>query len=381
MTKVVKNTFPTMLALAREQSELSRVQLAGMLGDLFLNPDVSLSLREEEMANELIDQLMTNSTPQIRTQLIEKFVDVSRMPRRIAANLAEEKIETAYPVLLASQTLTDGDLVHVIESKGRDHALAVAARSKISEAVADALVTTGDVRVMQAVAENLGAHLSVSAVDIVTDAARYAIELRDPIMHRTEMTVEAALKLYWWVEQDLRRYSMKRFGITSGQIDQALATTITDFLNDHVHQKSNDEVMAQVAEWMEKHQVITPQILPQVLRMGHFRLFNMLLAHMTRLSLSLIDTIILETGGRGLASICRAIGIDKAGFVSLFLLSRGNRPGEHLVHPRELSHALLAFDRMTPAIANDLLHSWSVNPDYFSKHAGETMQEERAYYS
>jgi uncharacterized protein (DUF2336 family) len=354
--------------------------LAGLLADVLLDADGALTLREEEMVNELIDQLMLNSTPAVRTQLVEKFVDVTRMPRRLASNLAQGSIDIARSILVASPSLTDDDLVQVVESKGVDHALAVASRTRISEAVADALVTTGDVRVMQIVAENLGAHLSRQAIDAVTDAARYAAELRDPILHRPEINAETALKLYWWVEQDLRRYTLKRFGITTGQVDQALAKTIGAFLDDHAHEKNNDEVMAQVAEWMDQHQVVTTGVLPQVLRMGHFRLFNMLLARLAHLNLSLIDTIMDEAGGRGLASICRALGVDKAAFVSLFLLARGGRPGEQVVHPRELSNALATFDRMTPAIAKDLLHSWSVTPDYFAKHREEAVREERAFY-
>jgi uncharacterized protein (DUF2336 family) len=238
------------------------------------------------------------------------------------------------------------------------------------------LVTTGDVRVMALVAENLGAHLSQRAVDIVAEAARYSVALRKPILYRPEISAETALKLYWWVEQDLRRYTLKRFGISSGQVDQALASTLSTFLNEHAHQKNNDVVMTQIVDWMEEHQAMTPQMLPQVLRMGHFRVFNMMLARLAQLNLSLVDTVMSEAGGRGLASICRSIGIDKAGFVSLFLLSRGGRPGDQIVHPRELSTALAIFDRLSPAIAKDLLYSWSANPEYFAKHSAEAARQE-----
>lgn len=372
----LKEILPTMLALAHERSELSRIQLAGMLADVFLRSDLSLSLREEEMVNELVDQLMANSTPKVRMQLVEKFVDITRMPRRIAANLARDNISVARPILVESTALTDDDLIHVVETQTRDHAMAIAERAKISEAVADALVTTGDVRVMQAIAENLGARLSPKAVEAVVDAARYSVELRKPILQRPELNTESALKLYWWVEQDLRRYVLKRFGISSGQIDQALASTISSFLNDHALEKSNDEIMGQVVQWMIAHQAATPQVLPQVLRLGHYRVFNMLLAHMANLNLSLIDSILSISGGRGLASICRAIGIDKPGFVSLFLLSRGGRPGDQIVHPRELSQALAIFDRMSPAIAKDLLHSWSINPEFLAQHNEEAVHED-----
>jgi uncharacterized protein (DUF2336 family) len=367
-----------MLALAHERSELSRIQLAGMLADVFLNSGKELSLREEEMVNELIDQLMLDSTPRVRAQLVERFVDIARMPRRMAINIAEDAIDVARDVLMANTLLTEEDLIQVIEEMGSDHALAIARRTQITEAVADALVTTGDVRVMRLVAENLGAHLGPQAVDVVADAARYAVELRKPILYRPEMNAQAAMKLYWWVEQDLRRYTLKRFGIGAGQIDEALADTISGFLKDHALEKSNDEVMAQVADWMEDHQAVTPQVLPQVLRMGHFRLFNMLLALLSKMPLSLVDAIMEETGGRGLASICRAIGIDKPGFVSLFLLSRGGRPGEQIVHPRELSYALATFDRMTQAIARDLLYTWSVNPEILAQHSEEDHLDRRS---
>ena len=368
MVSSIKDTLPTMFALAREHTEMSRIQLAGMLADVFLQTDAELSLREEEQVNELINSLMTIASPMVRAHLVKKFADVSKMPRAIAANLAKDDIAISRPVLMSAVTLTDEDLVRVIEDKGSDHAMAVAQRSKISEAVADALVTTGDIRVMQTVVENLGADLSPVAVDVVSNAARYSLNLRKPFLSRKEVTTDGALKLYWWVEQDLRRYTLSRFGISSGQIDQALARTIAEFLDDHTQEKSNDKIMEQVADWVEDHQALTPKILPQILRMGHFRLFNILLARLSELSISLIDTITEEVGGRGLAAVCRAIGIEKAGFISLFLLSRGGRPGEQIVHPRELSYALATFDRMSVATAKDLLHSWSVDSSYFKNH-------------
>ncbi len=255
----------------------------------------------------------------------------------------DSDIEIAGRVLKTSPSLTDEDLITVVATRGNDHAKAVAQRAAVSEAVADALVVTGDIGVMQLVAENLGAHLSPKAVTVVADAARFAAALREPIMKRSEMTNEAATRLYWWVSQDLRRYALKRFGISAGQIDESLSKTIDEFLGHYTLDRSNDMAMEQVADWLNERQAISIQILPQVLRLGHYRLFNILLSRLAGLNLSLIDTITTEIGGRGLAAVCRAIGVDKAAFVSIFLLSRGARPGEQVVHPRELSQALLVF--------------------------------------
>ncbi|MDP9127411.1 MAG: DUF2336 domain-containing protein [Pseudomonadota bacterium] len=365
----LQHQLPTMFALAHEHSEDARVQLAGMLADVFLAEDAPLTLREEELVNELIDQLLKNHTPAIRTKLVNKFADVVRMPRRLALSLASDRIDIAERVLISSGSLTDDDLIGVVETQGHDHAKAIAQRSRISEAVADALVVTGDIAVMKLVAENLGAQLSVRSVAIVADAARFTADLREPIMKRPEMTAEAATRLFWWVSQDLRRYALRRFNIASAQVDEALSKTIDEFLNHYTLDRTNDAAMEQVADWLNERQAISERILPQVLRLGHYRLFNILLARLTGLNLSLIDTIATEAGGRGLAAVCRSIGVEKASFVSIFLLSRGARPGEQIVHPRELSQALLSFDRLTPSLAQDMLRSWKLDPSYFARNA------------
>ncbi|MDD3029160.1 MAG: DUF2336 domain-containing protein [Alphaproteobacteria bacterium] len=371
MARFIKDALPTMIALAHEHSEVSRLQLAGMLADVFLYEEAPLTLREEEQLNDLINLLVFNASPQVKEQLAKKFSDMTKMPRGIAAALAQDDLMIARPVLITATCLSDADLIRVIEDKGIAHATAIAQRERISEVVADALVTTGDVGVMQVVVENLGAELSPLALRVVSDAARHSQVLRKPLLSRNEATVDVVLKLYWWLEEDLRRYTLSRFGITSGQIDRALSKTIGAFLDDHAQEKGNDKIMIQVANWIEAHGALTLQVLPQVLRMGHYRLFNILLGRLAGLPLTLVDAIMAGVGGRGLAAVCRAIGVDKINFVSLFLLSRGGRPGDQIVHPREMEYALTTFDRMTAEIAKDLLRTWKADPSYFVEKEGE----------
>ena len=194
-------------------------------------------------------------------------------------------------------------------------------------------------------------------------------------MKRPEMTAEAAARLYWWVSQDLRRYALKRFGLAAGQIDETLGKTIETLLGHYKLEKANDAVMEQIADWLNERQAISTRILPQVLRLGHFRLFNILSEPPCHARCAADRRDLAETGGRGLAVVCRALGIDKAGFVSIFLLSRGARPGDQIVHPRELSYALAAFDRLSINLARDLLRSWRQDPSYLLKPSDDVALE------
>ena len=123
-------------------------------------------------------------------------------------------------------------------------------------------------------------------------------------MRRPEMTSEAASRLYWWVSQDLRRYALERFGMALGQTDKALSKTIDELLNYHQLDRTNDVVMMQIADWLNERQAISMSILPQVLRLGHFRLFNILLGRLTSLDLPIIDIIVSE---KWRTAACRAV--------------------------------------------------------------------------
>ena len=47
-----------------------------------------------------------------------------------------------------------------------------------------------------------------------------------------------------------------------------------------------------------------------------------------------------------------------------------------MVHPRELTQALAAYDRLLPDTAQDMLATWRQNPAYLLQRA-ETLEAER----
>jgi uncharacterized protein (DUF2336 family) len=360
MMPQTQDKIPQLFALARDKSDAGRLRLAEKLADFFLNDDVALTANESDQLSLLIDELLATQDPIVRGELTQRFAHAAKLSRPLAVRVAFETAEIARDVLIGNQQLTNDDLIAIVETKGRDHARLIAQRSEIAEAVTDALLTTGDLQVMQTVAENLGAKLSAKAVRFLSEAARLTVSLQEPIARRPELTEDQALRLYWWVAEDLRAKLMERFGIGNGRIEDGLQKALDEKLDACLLQKNDDAQMKDVADWMGSRGAISVKILPQVLRMGHFRLFNILLARLSGLKIEVVDMVTNESGGRTLATLCRAIGVDKAHFVSVFLLARAARPGEHIVHPRELSFALASFDRLTLEEALTTIHTWRV---------------------
>lgn len=364
MNVMIAQNLPEIFSLARERSEESRARLAGLLADVF-NNKVELNPREQILLNEIMDELVGNTTSHVKQLLAERLACATTAPHRALMNLANDNsISVAAPILKFSAQLRDEDLIYIVEAHGHSHALAVAERKAISEAVVDALIATGEVDVMTTVAENLGARISTRAMHVMVEASRFAHKLQGPLSQRDELTSDMGMQLVWWTDGELRRQIVKRYGISNGQIEESLENSVTDLLNSVESERNDTATIARVVKWLEERESLTAKVMIQVLRMGYFKLYSAMLAHRTNMECELVEMIVSEDGGRSMSVLCRAIEVDKPSFVSMFLLSRGCRPGEQIVNPKELSQALAAFDKVDVATSRQLIDGWRRDPSY-----------------
>lgn len=360
----IATKLPEIYALSAQRNEESRAKLAQMIVDVFLT-NTQLNPVEQNLVNGIMDELTGNASPLVKQMLANKLASATHAPHHVVFNLAcDADISVAGAVLSKSDQLKDEELIYIVEGKSIAHSLAIAARQAISEAVVDALVVTGDIEIMTAVAANFGAVISQNAMHKLVEAARFAKSLHVPLVNRPELSLEAGEKLLWWLDETLRRATVKKLGMNHAQIDAALEKTIHTIL-DNVGADSHDGAALQnVVAWLDARNAITPRVMIQCLRMSLFELFNHMLGYKLKLDVDLVNMMVQQDGGRSVSVLCRAVGADKASFVSLFLLSRGARRGEQVVNPRELSNAMAAFDKITVETANTIIDQWREDPSH-----------------
>ncbi|MGE4350779.1 MAG: DUF2336 domain-containing protein [Bdellovibrionales bacterium] len=363
MDSSVQNELPDLFSLARDRSDSGRLLLCKKLAHVFLSPSAALTDYEQILVNQLIEEIIKDSSMAVRQALIAEFSKSIYAEREIVKPIVNGPIEIARPALVANMNLLDDDLIEIIETRSTDHAAAIASRRQISEAVADALVSTGDLAIMQIVAENLGAKLSRTALEILIDSARLTSFLQKPIMARPELNPESAIRLYWWISKELRRSALEKFGFGPGKLSVALNKATTDILSALSLQKEDDNAMRHLADWLEERGALSIDLLAPLLRMSHYRLFNIVLSRLSGLDLRYVDMINSNAAnGRMMVVLCRSLRIEKGKFVSIFLMSRGARQDDQIVHPRELSQAIEAYDKLSPEMARATIESWRNDP-------------------
>ncbi|CAK0740929.1 DUF2336 domain-containing protein [Azospirillaceae bacterium] len=355
---MIPHQISDLYRLSQNRSIEGRRLLAGAVSDLFSGEGMVLSDKERAIATDILRQLVHSAEVEIRKALAEHLAGQPLAPVDLVMTLAGDQILVAEPVLRFSALLGDAELVALIRKLGAPHQLVIAKRSSVGETVTDALIAHGPTEVAYAVLVNPGSKISRNSVLALTRAAQRETVLRRPLLARAEMPPDLAARLYWWAGAELRRFINSRFTIDSQQLDGALKTVLKELAASSQQHRDALPEQIELADRLAEHQAITPTLLIQTLRLRNTGLFALLLTRLTRLDENGVRAILDEDGGEALALICKALGIDKASFATLFLLGRAVKMGDKAIDPRELSRAMGLYDRLTLEASKKLFQRW-----------------------
>ena len=366
-----------LLDLARDKSVKGRTRLAQVVGDLFFDGNGAINARERRLMTEILQQLIHDVEQSVRKALADRLAEEKDAPRELVTILANDEIDVAHKILQNSEVLQDLELIEIIQHRTFEHQLTIAMRNDVSEAVSDALVETGNVKVIQTLIENSSATISDNTMEYLVNESKTREPYQKPLLDRPDFSPHLAKRMYWWVSAALRKHIVEEYKIDPTELDQKIESTIKDLLGEdgqhHPEQTGSEgeiidtQSIAQantLARKLADTNVITPTLLLQTLRKGEVRIFEGMFAQVTGLRTNLVRRLIYEPGGEGLAIACRAIDMNKPDFGSLFLLSRAARPGDKTVDPTEVTRVMKFYDRVRADTARKVLERWKLDPDY-----------------
>ena len=353
-----------LLRVARDKSAASRQQLVETISDLFFGDRGMLSERERAIMADILRQLIHDVEVSVRKHLAIRLADQPDAPYDLIVSLANDDAEVAHSILLKSDVLRDGELVEVIRHRTLEHQLPIAMRTDISEIVSDALVETGESSVITTLLENPNAHIATGTMEYLVEQSRRVDGSQNPLLHRHDLPSELARRMYWWVSAALRTHIVKRFDVDPSELDEMLETAVDEVLIGGAEDKSVHSAADKLAEQLVNTQDSESEFLIDLLRQGEVSLFEAMFSKLTELRIVLTRRLIYEPGGEGLAIACRAAGIEKETFATIFVLSRQARPGGRVVAKGEVAQVMGFYDRIDDLAAQRILRRWRRNPDY-----------------
>lgn len=330
----------------------SREEIYLAVASLYRIQGAGLNERERELMREILRRLTRDVEMAIRIALAQRLAEDTTAPHDLILLLVDDSIEVARPLILNSPLLTETDMLRMIASAGIGHQEAVAGRPHIGVPVTDALARSDAETVLLALVRNATARISDASYATLVEKSRAFARLQEPLVRRPDMPPKLASTMCDWVSDALKTYIRTNYStFASRRVDSALHDAAVQVRSEPPGPKDPPADGAQkLIDKLSASGQLKAGFLMRVLSQGQTDLFDLAFSRMLEMDLTLFRKAFYEGGVRAVALGCRATGIDRSVFPTVFNLSRQAR-GRHVsLSEHEMAEAeriFIAFSRQS----------------------------------
>ena len=322
------NNFALLLDLAREGSSEKRRELLRQITDVFLAHPEQRSENESVLFDEIVGAVAQDLETQVRIELSRKVAESSAPLRRTARRLAMDDIAVAAPVIEKSKSLTETDILEVIDKKSQDHMMAVTRRPDIGDKVSSALVEKGEDRVVASLLQNNTALLDRQTYQRVAERAETSPVLHAPLVRNANVPLDMLNTVYLRVELDLRREIMRKFhGVSPAELEAALEASRNHLSSAYGALPADYSAAKDLVTKLDKAGSLKPAILVQLLREERRTAFGIAFAQLVDVEFDLAQRLVDGKDLDALAMLCRGAGFDRGLFVTICIMIAGSEGG------------------------------------------------------
>lgn len=290
---------------------------------LFQHQAEAFSQRERDLAADILRRVSKDVEMSIRIGLAERLADDPAAPHELIVLLVDDRIEVARPILARSSVLSETDLIRAIEKGTQDHQIAVAEREKIGERISAALARSACEAAVIALLRNGSARIGNDAFQHIGERARRVPALQGPLIERHDLPPELAQRLYVWVSGALKTALSARYPHIAETVAFAIEETSAAL-------QSGEQPIAEanakkLVEKLHASGQLRASFLIRVLQQGQMELFEHAFAVLLSMNIETMRKALYGENPMTVALACRAAGIDRSVFMTVFNLSRHHR--------------------------------------------------------
>jgi uncharacterized protein (DUF2336 family) len=336
-----------LVELARDNSGASRANLFNSLTQLYERDLSQITLSERVLMREIMRRLIHQVEMRVRLSLAERLAEDPSAPHDLILLLANDRIEVATLVLERSHALTEEDLIDIVHRTTPAHQRIVATRPDVTEAVADALAASTADDVIEVLLRNVSARISRATFETIADRAKANSNLQYTLLHRPGVPASAAAKLYGHVSDALKTFITRHFEIDPVKLSQSLE------LATGAAAKGLEVSAQRLVDKLYAAGQLKPGFLIKSLHQGQSDLFEWAFAKLLGISVEDARILVYRRTPATLAIACRAIGIDRSVFATIFNYTRMSSSQSLTLSAQDRTETDRVFQSVTPQAARE----------------------------
>jgi uncharacterized protein (DUF2336 family) len=364
-----------LLELAANRSRESRAELANAVIDFALPQEHRLTDQQRALIGDVMGKLVTTLELDLRRNLADALVRSKAELPELERMLANDEIEVARPVLEKSRFLRNADLIEIVKRRTDEHRLSIALRAAVGVEVADAIVdNTKNPDVLEALIRNEDAVLSRRAMEYLVAESKRVDRYQEPLLARSDLPVDLANKMYWWVAAVLRRRILRDFPIDPVTLDVALQESARRAMAEVEDHQSAQARATRLAKRLMETGELTDVFLLRTLRQQRLNLFTASLAERAGVTFRTAWRVVSDRGLESFLVLAKAIGLGRDSMVSIVLLLADLQNPDAARRPDILTVVLRWYEEIDSVKATRVLKVWQRDIGY--QQAIEDLEDE-----
>ncbi|HKD22551.1 MAG TPA: DUF2336 domain-containing protein [Rhizomicrobium sp.] len=332
-------------ALASGTPKSKRNDIYMAVAGLYRMQNAQLSERERALMRDILKRLTHDVEMAIRISLAETLADDPEAPPDLILLLADDAIEVARPIILRSRQLTDEDILEFLAHADIARQAVCAERPHIGEPVTDKLAASEAESVLVALVRNLTARIATSTFATLVEKSRRFAKLQEPLAQRKDLPAPLAERMCLWASDAIKSFILENRRLDpvslSGAFQQATrAVTAAPAADAPEGGRKLVDKLAVAGQ-------LKPGFLVRVLQQGQTDLFDIAFAKLLEVEPTDFREIFYRRGARPVALACKAVGIDRCVFPTIYCVSRQSRSINPILSHEERTEIDAVFGSLT----------------------------------
>nr|WP_242468685.1 DUF2336 domain-containing protein [Rhodovibrio salinarum] len=215
--------------------------------------------------------LIYDTATAVRAAVASELAHSPALPETWARELACDVSEVAVPVLRYAQTLSDNDLIAIIEYAEAEKLQVISQRDQVSQRVSGALIEQGDQATVTHLLNNDGAEIAKRSLGWALSRFRNSEDVHRGLLNR-QLPPRVLVALVNCASEDLRRELLQRQDLSAAVRDNVMALGEEAALHVVLAGKESDDP-AETVNTLVQSGKLTDRLLLRVLLEGQFTLF------------------------------------------------------------------------------------------------------------
>lgn len=256
--------------------------------------DTILTDNERKIAEDIFRIMVVDAEEQVRSILADSLKSSKRIPRDIIQKIVNDKDNIALPFIRQATSLTDEDLVDILNSQNIDRQKAVAMREQISSSLSQYIAEKCPEPVIETLLENEKASIAEKTYNVIVDKYPESEKIKEKIVDRKQLPVAIMERIVNSLSEVLQKKLL-----ISHSLPTNLVTDIIEQVKDKAtlrisQEYSSDAQIDALVRQLYKMQRLTPNLVVRAICMGDLKFFEFALLYITRRKLTDIRKIVVN---------------------------------------------------------------------------------------